>query len=311
MFASKRRTALQRTAALFETDFLRDQISQEIGAGADAQGMREQGMREQVAGGQQIIRHSPLSILSLTSLHRLMSYADVKFAPLVIIGASLLIGVTFALLSAQVCSPYFVPFFAIAGAFLPFHWLDGRARTRAAAFAADYPSILLATASSIKVGLPPYLALERATRLLPKSSMVRREVEKLIGQLRHGVAKERALSEFGATIRQPDLVLFRAAFLLVLEHGGKFAPTLYRLAGVCRDREILMCSARVSTTNMRMTANILLAVAPIVVAVTAARTENFWELLVQHPIANSLASAGIVIISFSYGILRRMSNFRP
>lgn len=311
MFTSKRSIALQRASALFETDFLRDQISQELGVQKSSaqktsrQNISTRDVPKQALGGLQTIRQSPLALV------RLLSYADVKIAPLVIIGMSLFAGVTFAVLSAQVCSPYFVPFFAVAGAFLPFHWLDGRARTRAAAFAADYPSILLATASSIKVGLPPYLALERATRLLPKSSMVRIEVEKLISQLRHGIAKERALSEFGATIRQPDLVLFRAAFLLVLEHGGKFAPTLYRLAGVCRDREILMCSARVSTTNMRMTANILLAVAPIVVAVTAARTENFWELLVQHPVANALASAGIVIISFSYGILRRMSNFRP
>lgn len=241
----------------------------------------------------------------------LLEQAALPKQPSILIAGSVVSGICTAFLFSNVLSPYFIPIFFLCGITLPFAWVDGRARSRAEVFAEDYPTVLLATASSIKAGMTPYLALERSVRLLPANSLVRTEVERLISALRRGITKELAVKEFAADIRQSDLDLFRSAFLLVLENGGRFAPTLERLAMVSKDRSTLISSARVTTTTMRMTANVLVAVAPFLLFVVAGRTPDFWNLFLNHPMANTVASAGIVIITVSYAVLHRMSNFKP
>jgi len=245
------------------------------------------------------------------SLREKLMYAGVDITPSLVTFVSAGLGLLFALVALRIMPVFLVPFAFIAGAWLPFSWLERKIDARAAAFAEDYPTVLLATASSIKTGLTPYLALERSTKLLPKDSLMRAEVEKLASQLREGVAKERALNEFGSDIRLNELELFRRAFLLVLENGGRFAPTLHRLARVSKDREELISNARVSTATMRMTANVLIMVAPLILFTVSMRSDNFFELLLTHPTANLVASIGLVTIAGSYAILKRMSNFKP
>lgn len=213
--------------------------------------------------------------------------------------------------SSPFLSPWFTPFAFLLGLAIPFSIAEARIRRRAAEFGQDYPTMLLATASSVKVGMTPYQALERSTRLLAKNSLVRLEVESLLRNLRSGMSRELAVRGFGRDIRQPDLELFRSAFLLVLENGGRFAPTLGRLAAVSNNRAVLMRSAAVSTASMRMTANVLVCLAPILLLIVSSRSKNFWDTLCSHPTANLLASLGLVVIVGSYVILYRMSNFKP
>ncbi len=204
-----------------------------------------------------------------------------------------------------------IPIYALAGFYLPFMFLHARVEHRAAAFAADYPTVLTATASSIRSGLTALAALRRSIKLLPPSSPVRTEVERLVSNLECGMPREIALSSFAADVDQSDLDLFRAGFSLVMDNGGPFSPTLERLALVCRSRETLISSARVSTATMRMTANILVVIAPLLIGMIAARTPDYWEVFRNHPQANFLGSVGIVLISCNYFLLRRLSAFKP
>jgi Flp pilus assembly protein TadB len=129
--------------------------------------------------------------------------------------------------------------------------------------------------------------------------------------VQQGENRKQALHAFGSSIRLADLELFRSAFDLVLDHGGKFSPTLERLAKVSKERDVLIGSARVTTSTMRMTANILLCCTPLIVLMVAARTNSFWEVIFENPTANLIASTGLVLIITSYLTLRKMSNFRP
>jgi Flp pilus assembly protein TadB len=223
---------------------------------------------------------------------------------------SLACGIFAAIASFSVLAGIFLPLAFLFGAAAPFVWIENRIRSRALEFATDYPTMLLAAASSVKVGLTPYQALERSTRLLSKTSLVRAEVTALLHKIRNGVPREQAVQEFASSIRQPDLELFRSAFLLVLENGGRFSPTLSRLAKVSNNRAVLIRSAAVSTAGMRMTANILLAVTPIMVLMIAVRTDNFWDILLHNETANLLGSIGFFLIAACYGLLRHMSNFK-
>ncbi|MCB0360395.1 MAG: type II secretion system F family protein, partial [Bdellovibrionales bacterium] len=195
--------------------------------------------------------------------------------------------------------------------YLPYSFLERRIQQRASEFGAEYPTVLLATASSLRAGLSAHLALERSIRLLPQGSIVRHQVEHLVADLRRGVSNREALRRFGGDVALPDLVLFRRALLLVLEHGGRFAPTLMRLAQLSRDRQSLVRGANVATSSMRMTANVLLILAPALLGLLAIRNREFWSTISTDPIATALASTGAGCIGLSIIVLRRMSDFRP
>jgi tight adherence protein B len=225
--------------------------------------------------------------------------------------SSILIAFALAFLSSKLISLYFVPIYLIGGALIPIAWLEAKSSKRAKEFAADYPIVLLAMASSLKVGMPPLQALERAIRLLPKESVVKKEISHLLVAFNRGTSKQQVVRIFAASINLPDIELFRSAFLLVLDNGGRFAPTLDRLATVSRDRTTLIKSAFVTTASMRMTANFLLAASPFLLFVVSMRFENFWPLLLEHPTANFIGSLGIVLITVGYLTLRIMSSFKP
>jgi Flp pilus assembly protein TadB len=171
--------------------------------------------------------------------------------------------------------------------------------------------VLLATASNLKAGLSVYSALERAIQLLDENSRIKAEIRSLLEQVSRGVPKEVAVSEFAEGIDLPELRLFKRAFILVLVHGGKFSRTLERLSEVCRDRDALVKSANVSTASMRMTANVLLAIAPLLMLVLSFRTKGFWTILFENSIASGLGIVGASIIIGAFFILRKLSDFKP
>ena len=222
----------------------------------------------------------------------------------------------FTVTSGFTCSyitdvPFFLMLASLCGAFIPLGYLNYRMRKRTSEFIEDYPTILLATASSIESGMTAYGALERSTKLLEKNHLVRQEIKELLDKLGQGKERNKAISQFGESVHLPELTLFRTGFSLVLDHGGRFAPTLSRLAQVTKDRSLLIRKAEVSTATMRMTANILLCTAPLFSIIVSLRYEGFWSIILEDPRANVIAGLGITLIIGSYCVLRAMSNFKP
>jgi Flp pilus assembly protein TadB len=220
------------------------------------------------------------------------------------------LGAVFGLLSFFFFHPFPAILLCVAGALFPIFLAHTASLSRANKFSEEYPTVLLATASNMKAGLTVYNALERSILLLPEDSEVKKEVKIFLDRVGRGMPKDQAVMLFGKHIALPELDLFRRAFLLVLTHGGKFSRTLERLAQVCRDRENLIKSSKVSTASMRMTANILLCVAPLLVTALSLRTPDYWEVLFNNSLASTLGGTGAVIIVGSFMLLRFMSDFK-
>jgi Flp pilus assembly protein TadB len=247
----------------------------------------------------------------LSDLAELLQQAKVNLSERHFILLAIIIPLFFTIWASKIISPFLLPVIFLSLVGLLFSWLDQRSIKRAMEFAQDYPTVLLAMSSSLKIGLTPYNALERAIKFLPANSLPRVETETFLEKIRRGISRDVALKEFGATIRLPELELFRSAFSLVLENGGRFSPTLERLANITKDRVTLIGSARVSTASMRMTGNVSLVFAPIIVLLTSGRNKDYWELMLSHPVANLVASVGLLFIFGGYGVLRKMSLFKP
>jgi tight adherence protein B len=208
-------------------------------------------------------------------------------------------------------APLIAPVVCIAAILGFFAHLKRRATRRANEFSYDYPSLLMATASGVKAGMTPLTALRRAALLLPEQCVAKEELQRLFASIEKGESLSKAVGEFGKSVEIPELPLFRSAFMLAAECGGRFSPTLERLALVVRDRTSLVQSARVSTASMRMTANFLLSVAPAITLITAARTPDYFTTLLSHPVAFSCAALGGTLILGGYITLLKMSAFQP
>lgn len=250
---------------------------------------------------------------SKSRIEQLIAYSGVQISSKLLVLVSFGSGALATVLTLTILPvPGWISIFlGIAVIYYPFSVLERRADLRALKFASDFPSILLATASSLSAGHTVLVAIERSTRLLPSESMVRAEIFVMLDALRTGSTKEIAISEFAKDIRLPELTLFRSAFLLSLESGGKLSPTLERLSQVLKDRSILISSARTATAVMRMTSNILVLFAPLIVGMVAIRTPNFLTTITTHPVASQIASIGVLLIALNCWILKRMSDFKP
>ena len=262
---------------------------------------------------ERVVTTERLSPASETKGHlkQLLALGGLRLHPLSFVALCSLLGLGCGWLSAHFLTPVSVPFFLAIGFIIPFGVLDRRIEHRARCFAEDYPAILLAASSSIKVGLTPENALQRATKLLPRESDARKEIELLLSRLREGLPKEAAVAAFAENYRLPDVDLFRSAFLLVMETGGRFSPTLQRLAGVSANRMTLLKMAEVSTASMRMTGNVLLCIAPGILGFLSMRIQGFWITVKENPIANGIASGGILMMVLGFLVLRSMSRFKP
>jgi Flp pilus assembly protein TadB len=240
-----------------------------------------------------------------------LKQADVDISPFTFLISSTFVSLLLGYLSFVVFSEFCAPVFLIIGGSIPWFWLSSRIRNRVAAFSADYPTVLMAAATSIKAGMTPLAALSRAVELLPETSLCKKETAELMRALDSGVERELALQKFGNSIALPELSLFRTAFAMVMTHGGPFVPTLERLAKVSRERVTLIASAGVSTASMRMTGNVLLAVIPIVLVLLSAGNKSYWDLLRHNELANLVGTIGVSLIVVGYLCLRIMSNFKP
>jgi Flp pilus assembly protein TadB len=229
-------------------------------------------------------------------------------------GTKLVVQCIAGAISGLLTTFFFHSYFAIVlctmGILLPLYFAHTASISRAVKFSEEYPTVLLATASNMKAGLTVYNALERSVLLLPEDSEVKHEVKIFLDRVSRGMPKDQAIMLFAKQIALPELVLFRRAFLLVLTHGGKFSRTLERLAQVCRDRENLIKSSKVSTASMRMTANILLCVAPLLVTALSLRTPDYWQVLFHNSLASTLGGTGVIVILGSFILLRYMSDFK-
>jgi Flp pilus assembly protein TadB len=178
-------------------------------------------------------------------------------------------------------------------------------------FLADYSSFLQLTASHLRAGLAPIQALEEAINLLSPEAPLSGSVKRLHAEITNSDNYSSAIRTFIKSSKSPEVSLFGLALPIAIEHGGRFAPALERLAILSHDRVTFMQSAHAATANMRLTAHILLVVSPLIVLSLAVRTSNYWLLLTTHPTASALGMAGIGLICASYISLIWLSLFKP
>lgn len=129
-------------------------------------------------------------------LSRLLRAAGFEVSWYVFSGGSLFFAILLTFLCSLVCTPFVLPVTFFIFLLLPYFHLDAKVRKKARIFSEDYPTVLLATASSVKAGLTPQLALKRAVDLLPEDNLLRKEVQQMLDKFGAGESKEKVIRDF-------------------------------------------------------------------------------------------------------------------
>ena len=270
-----------------ETEFLEDAPSKESGSGKNS------------------VLHN------YNVLTKKLAFAGLKISPLTFLALSLSFALLISLFSSSMIAWQMVPLIFALSLLSPWLFIDSMAEKHASEFAKDYTELLQAMAYALRSGHSAQIALGHAANLLPENNAVRAEVELLLSNLHKGENQREAISSFASDRDIPELALFRNAFLLVMADGGRFSPTLLRLALLSRQRDNLKKSVQVSTATMKMTGNILLIACPLVILMVSARSDSFWAELQSNNIASAIFSAGILLTILGYISLKSMGRYKP
>ncbi len=133
----------------------------------------------------------------------------------------------------------------------------GQARrrfNRMESFEGDYPTLLIALASSVRAGHDPLVAMISAAELFSAESPLGAELRRFAGAIEAGSEDDVAIRDFGRSIGHPDVVLLRNAYLIARREGASLGESLHRLARVTRQRQSFRRKMRAAVAMQRLSA---------------------------------------------------------
>jgi tight adherence protein B len=193
--------------------------------------------------------------------------------------------------------------------FLGIVWMLKRAAfERAERFERDYPSMLIAIASSVRTGSDPLIAMQQARNLFAPDTEVHRELEQFAVRVERGDSEESSIRHFGSTIDHPDIALFRAAFLLSRKEGSSLGKCLHRLARVTRNRQSFRRKVRAAVAMQKLSSFGIAGCALLIVGFQAVASQEALVRALEHPLGSRMLGAALCLVLAGLIGMLRMSR---
>lgn len=192
----------------------------------------------------------------------------------------------------------------LLGLLVPQAVLSARQAARRNRFAAQLPDALLLLASDLRAGHSFAQALATAAEELPPP--LSEEFAWAGGEAALGIAWDTALGRMVERVQSPDLDLIVTAILIQLPIGGNLAEVLDAIAATIRERVRVSGEVRTLTAEGRLSALVLMALAPALALLFYLRDPAYFQPLLALPTGRLLlggAFAGQVVGAL---IIRRM-----
>lgn len=239
------------------------------------------------------------------ALRLAMLRADLRLRPaewVTLCGASSLLLALFGLLLTH--GPLAGLILGLLGLLVPQALLSARQATRRNRFAAQLPDALLLLASDLRAGHSFAQALVTAAEELPPP--LSEEFAWAGGEAALGIAWDTALGRMVERVQSPDLDLIVTAILIQLPAGGNLAEVLDAIAATIRERVRVGGEVRTLTAEGRLSAIVLMALAPALALLFYLRDPAYFQPLLDLP-------AGRLLLGGAFGgqivgalIIRRM-----
>ncbi len=192
----------------------------------------------------------------------------------------------------------------LLGLLAPQAVLSARQAARRNRFAAQLPDALLLLASDLRAGHSFAQALATAAEELP--APLSEEFAWAGGEAALGIAWDTALGRMVERVQSPDLDLVVTAILIQLPAGGNLAEVRDAIAATIRERVRVSGEVRTLTAEGRLSAIVLMALAPALALLFYLRDPTYFQPLLALPTGRLLlggAFAGQIVGGL---IIRRM-----
>ena len=230
-------------------------------------------------------------------LRSLMLQADLRLRPaewIALCVAAAIAGFLSGLLLTHLLLPALL--LGALGAGVPPLVLQVRRDTRRRRFDLQLPDALMLLSSALRAGYSfPQAAQTVADELPPPLAS---EFTWASGEIRLGVPVDVALGRILTRVPSPDLELVITAILIQLPLGGNLAEVLDTIAETIQERVRVAGEVQTLTAEGRLSAGILIVLAPALAAVLFLRSPEYFQPLLQSPLGHTLmigAVAGQIV----------------
>ena len=182
--------------------------------------------------------------------------------------------------------------------------------TRTEEFERDYVPLLISVASGIRTGLDPLIALEECGSLFSEGSILRKELAIFSERLERGEDEDHAIWSLAASIKHPDLKLFKSTFILARKEGSSLGASLQRLAKVTRQRQSFRRKIKGALAMQRLSAVGIAGCAIIIGLIQVAGNANLISDALNHPLGFWALTVGVSLMVIGLGWMLYMSRRR-
>ncbi|HKJ77854.1 MAG TPA: type II secretion system F family protein [Gammaproteobacteria bacterium] len=245
------------------------------------------------------------------ALDRLLEQAGSEVTVIQFFGFQLLYTAVFFLLSwfaLGLAWPVALVVGAIAGFGLPVFYLSRKRAKRQEKFVRQLPDTMDFLARGLRAGNPFTAALYAASKEMP--APMAEEFGITFDEINYGLEVEEALYNLEERVGSPDVAYFVTAVLIQRRTGGNLADVLNRIAAMMRERYRTVNEVRIQAAEMRLSANILIALPFVVAGVLALFRPDYMGTLFEHPIGQVIIAIQLILMFVGYQIMRRMVHFR-
>ncbi len=211
-------------------------------------------------------------------------------------------------LAASIALMIALPIGFVAGIALPYIFINHRAQERRKKFIAMMPDALDFIARSLRAGNPFTATIKMASEEI--ADPVGREFAITFDEINYGLEVEDALYNFGERIHSEEVQYFITAVIIQKVTGGNLADVLNRIAEVMRSRAKTYREVDIEAAEMRVSANVLIALPFFVAGAVAIMNPAYFEPLFDNKLGQMIILAQIGLMLIGYFVIRRMIHFR-
>ena len=194
------------------------------------------------------------------------------------------------------------------GILLPLMVVMRKRDTRRRRFSEQLPDTLEFIARSLRAGNPLTATFKSVAENMPEPSAS--EFGFTFNELNYGIQLEDALEHLGQRTGSEDMRYFITAVLIQQATGGNLAEILGRLAAIMRQRSNTYREIVILATEMRYSANILVALPFVIAGAISIFSPGYLTVLFTTDLGLMLVGAQLLLMGIGYWIVQRMINFR-
>jgi tight adherence protein B len=245
------------------------------------------------------------------ALDRLIQQSGVNISLVKFIGLQLGLALAVWLLLWLLFDTAFVVAWFIAlvvGIFVPYTFIVRKRLARHEKFTSQLPSALDYLARSMRAGNPFVSSLRSAATELPAPTGT--EFGITFDEMNYGLELEDALYNLERRSGSEEMRFFVTAVMIQRSTGGNLADVLNRIAAVMRLRATTYRDIRILASEMKLSANVLIALPFFVAAALSVLNPSYMPVLFEHQIGLIVIGLQLFFMLLGYVVIQRMINFR-